>query len=165
MTVSVREARPDEYDAIGELTVAAYSAFPEIVADSGYFDEIRDVVRRAVDCLIFVAVDGDGTVLGGATYVAGPDNPYSEVERDGEAGIRMLAVAPTAQRRGIGTSLAAALIDRARTDGRNGMALLSLPSMTAAHAMYERLGFSREPSRDWEFRPGEFLICFTLPLD
>ena len=165
MTVSVREARPDEYDAISELTVAAYSAFSEIVADAGYMDEIRDVARRAVDCSIFVAVEDDGTVVGGASYVPGPGNPYAEVERDGEAGIRMLAVAPTAQRRGIGTALALALIGRARADGRDGMALLSLASMTAAHATYERLGFRRVPARDWEYTPGAFLLCFALRFD
>ncbi len=165
MTVTVREALPDEYDAIGELTVDAYSAFPEIVADAGYLDEIRDVARRASDCPIYVAIDDDGSVVGGAMYVPGPENPHAEAEREGEAGIRMLAVAPTAHRRGIGTALAAALVDRARSDARARVVLLSLPSMTAAHAMYERLGFRREPSRDWEYRPGEFLVCFTVPLD
>jgi ribosomal protein S18 acetylase RimI-like enzyme len=165
MTVTVRLARPDEFEAIGSLTIDAYSAFPEIVADSEYFEEIRDVARRAVECPIFVAVDDDGTVLGGATYVPGPGNPFAEVERDGEAGIRMLAVAPSAQHGGIGTALAVALIDRARADGRDGMALLSLASMTAAHAMYERLGFRRVPARDWEYIPGGFLLCFVLRFD
>jgi ribosomal protein S18 acetylase RimI-like enzyme len=165
VTVTVREARPEEYAAIGELTVDAYVAFPEMAADSEYAGEIRDVARRALDCPIFVAVDDDGRVLGGATYVPGPGNPYAEVERDGEAGIRMLAVAPKAQHRGIGTALTAALIDRARSDGRDGMAILSLASMTAAHALYERFGFQRVPDRDWEYIPGAFLLCFALRFD
>lgn len=163
--LTVREARPDEYAAIGELIVAAYADFIEIAEDGGYVAELRDVARRARDCPIYAAVDEDGTIVGGATYVPGPGNPWAEVEQVGEAGIRMLAVSPDARRRGIGTLLTAALVDRARADGRGGMALLSLPTMTAAHAMYERVGFRREPSRDWEYRPGAFLWAFVLRFD
>jgi ribosomal protein S18 acetylase RimI-like enzyme len=165
VTVTVREARPDEYAAIGDLIVAAYSDYVEIAEDGDYVSELRDVARRAEDCPIYVAVDEDGTVVGGATYVPGPGNPYAEVERDGEAGIRMLAVSPDARRRGIGTLLTDALVDRARADGRHGMALLSLPTMTAAHAMYERAGFRRDPTRDWEYRPGAYLWAFILRFD
>ena len=165
MTVTVREARPEEYAAIGDLIVAAYADFIEVAEDGGYVAELRDVARRARDCPIYVAVDEDGTVVGGATYVPGPGNPFAEVERDGEAGIRMLAVSPDARRRGIGTLLTDAMVDRARADGCSGMALLSLPTMTAAHAMYERAGFVREPARDWEYRPGAYLWAFALRFD
>jgi ribosomal protein S18 acetylase RimI-like enzyme len=165
VTVTVREALPGEYAAIGDLIVAAYADFIEIAEDGGYVAELRDVAGRARDCPIYTAVDEDGTILGGATYVPGPGNPYAEVERDGEAGIRMLAVSPDARRRGIGMLLTVALIERARADGRRGMALMSLPTMTAAHAMYERAGFQREPARDWEYRPGAYLWAFALRFD
>jgi GNAT superfamily N-acetyltransferase len=162
--VTVREARPEEYDAIGELTVAAYSIFPE-VADQGYLAELRDVAGRAAFCPVYVALDDDGHVVGGATYVPGPDNPLAESERPGEAGIRMLAVAPSAQGQGLGTALASALLERARADGRRGIALLSLPAMTGAHRLYERLGFHRAPDRDWEPAPGLLLLGYALDLE
>ena len=91
-------------------------------------------------------------VLGGAMYVPGPGNPHAEVEREGEAGIRMLAVAPEAQGKGVGRALLDALIARARADGRRGIALLTLDSMTKAHRLYETAGFRRDPERDWEIR-------------
>ena len=150
MAVTVREARPAEYDAIGELTAAAYAIYPEAADDPAYMAELRDVARRAADCPIYVALDEEGRVLGGAMYVPGPDNPHAESERDGEAGIRMLAIAPWAQGRGAGTALTQALVDRARAEGRTGIALLSLPAMTTAHHMYQRLGFRRAEDRDWE---------------
>jgi ribosomal protein S18 acetylase RimI-like enzyme len=165
VTVTVREARPEEYEAIGELTVAAYAIFPEAADDPGYLAELRDVARRAAACPIYAALDDTGKVLGSATYVPGPGNPLAESERPGEAGIRMLAVAPWAQGQGVGTALARALVERARAEGRRGVALLSLPAMQAAHRLYERLGFRRAPGRDWEPAPGLRLLGFELELD
>ena len=166
MGVTVREARSEEFDAIAEVTVAAYASFPETADDPEYVAEQRDVRGRAAVCPIYVAIDEEtGEVVGGATYVPGPDNPWAETEREGEAGIRMLAVAPDAQGRGIGTALTQALLERARGEGKRGVALLTLPAMTAAQRMYERLGFRRAPDRDWEFQPGSMLIGYVLDLD
>jgi hypothetical protein len=36
--------------------------------------------------------------------------------------------------------------------------------MRAAHAIYERLGFTRAPERDWSPLPGVRLLAFTLSL-
>jgi ribosomal protein S18 acetylase RimI-like enzyme len=161
---TIREATPAEYEAVGDVIEAAYWAvgdpkFPD------YVDEVRDVARRARDCPILVAVEkGSGVVLGTVSYVPGPGNPYAEVERDGEAGMRMLAVAPSAQGRGIGPALVTAVVERARADGRRGLAINTRPSMVAAHRMYERYGFVRDPARDWEFEPGEWLWALTLRL-
>jgi GNAT superfamily N-acetyltransferase len=166
MTPVVREAGPAEYEAIGELTVAAYSAFAETSEDGSYVDELRDVAGRARTCPIYVALDpATGRVIGGATYVPGPDNPWAELERAGEAGIRMLAVAPEAQGQGAGTALVAALIARARADGRRGMALYSLASMTSAHRIYGRFGFRRDPARDWEVEPGFVLLAYAIDFE
>lgn len=166
MTVVVREAVPAEYDSIGELTVAAYATHLGRVQEGGYVAELRDVAGRSRACPIYVALDSTtGRVIGGATYVPGPGNPYAEVERDGEAGVRMLAVAPEAQGRGAGTALAEALIARARSEGRRGMALLSMSTMSTAHHLYSRLGFERDPSRDWTVRPGLVLLCFAVDFE
>lgn len=165
VSVRVREARPEEYEAIGELTVAAYAIYQEIEADDGYVRELRAVAARARACPIYAAVDAEGRVLGGAMYVPGPCNPHAEVERDGEAGVRMLAVAPEAQGRGVGRAILEALTARARAERRRGMALLTLDSMTNAHRLYETAGFRRDPERDWEIEPGLFLRCFALAFD
>lgn len=161
--VVVREAVPAEYPAIGEATAAAYAIFPRSADYPEYMAELRDVARRARDCPILVAVDGTtGRVLGGAAYVPGPGNPYAELERDGEAGIRMLAVTPAAQGRGVGRALLTALMDRARAAGRSGMALYTLDTMTVAHQLYAWAGFRRDPSRDWDVEPGLILRCFSI---
>jgi ribosomal protein S18 acetylase RimI-like enzyme len=113
---------------------------------------------------VLVAVDGEGRVLGGATYVPGP-GPYAESEREDEAGIRMLAVAPWAQGRGIGRALTEACMALARSAGRRRIVLLTLDSMTPAHRLYEGLGFRRAPGRDWTPEPRLRLLGYEHDLD
>ena len=162
-TVEVREARPEEYDELGEIAFSAYSAL-DGETDDTYLPEVRDVRRRARKAPVFAAVDADGTLLGTVTYVPGLEHRLAEIAREGEAEFRMLGVAPGAQGRGIGRLLAEAMIERARRDGREAIAVFTRPSMRAAHRLYGSLGFAREPSRDWEFAPGEWLWAYRLEL-
>lgn len=161
--VSIRLLAPeDDAAAIGEMTVAAYLT-NEGDTDRGYHAELRRVARRARHCPVLVAVDEKtGTIVGTVTYVPGPDNPFAELERGDEAGFRMLAVAPGAQGRGIGRALATACVERARAEGRGGLAIFTRPTARPAHALYDSMGLVRDPDRDWEFEPGEWLWAFVL---
>ena len=141
-TFQIRLARPEEFEAIGELTVVAYAAL-EGEVDLEYEAELRDVARRARLVEVMVAAEPDGTLLGTVTYVPGP-GPFAEKERDDEAGFRMLAVAPWAQGRGVGRALVETVVGRARRDGRAGISILTRPTMRAAHHLYE---FTRFPAR------------------
>ena len=161
---SIREIRPDEYLALGEVTVRAYADLLS-PADTQYIAELRDVGSRAGAVPVLVAVDGDGQVLGGVAYVPGPGTPLSEGERAGEAGIRMLAVDPAVAGRGIGRALTVACVSRARAEGRSGMTLYTLPTMTVAHRLYGSLGFRRDPDRDWEYLPGESLWSYAIRIE
>lgn len=164
--VSVREARDDELDAAGAVVAEAYGA-PGVLGEGGhrYLDRVRDARGRARDCPVLVAVDQDaGDLLGCVTYVPCADNPFAELEVEGEAGFRMLGVAVAAQGRGVGRSLVEACIDRARADGRRGLAISTGPGMATAHRLYERLGFRRAPDRDFEPVPGILLWAYVLPL-
>ncbi len=158
---TIREIVPDEFEALGEITVLAY-ANRLSPSDTVYLDELRDVGARAAAVPVLVAVDPEGRVLGGVAYVPGPGTPLSEAEREGEAGIRMLAVDPAVGGRGIGRALTEACMDRARAEGRVGMTLYTLPTMGVAHRLYESLGFRRDPERDWEYMPGESLWSYTI---
>ena len=163
MTLEVRPVRPDEYETVGRLTVAAYESLPgEIVG--GYDRVLADVAGRAEDAVVLVAVD-DGQLVGSVTYVPDESSPFAEDLRDGEAGIRMLGVDPAAHGRGVGWALVHACVERARADGRRGLFLSSTPVMAAAHRLYERAGFVRTPERDWDPWPGFPLWTFarTLP--
>jgi ribosomal protein S18 acetylase RimI-like enzyme len=158
---TIRPVDTDDFGPLGELTVAAYAANRDHLGDE-YTAELRDVAARASVCPVLVAVDREDALLGGVTYVPDPASPMSELERDGEAGIRMLAVDPRAQGLGVGRALTIACLDRARESGRSGMALYTRPANVAAHRLYGSLGFERDPSRDWEYEPGRWLWAFKL---
>jgi GNAT superfamily N-acetyltransferase len=160
--MEVRTARPDEYAALGDLTVAAYEAL-EPGRLGTYANELRDVAARADGVEVLVATDS-GRVLGGVSYVPGPGSPGAEFDDPDAAGIRMLAVAGDARRRGVGAALTQACIDRAVAAGRRQIVLHSTDRMVDAHRLYLRLGFERDPSIDWEPEPDFWLRGFRLRL-
>ncbi|MFP3901376.1 MAG: GNAT family N-acetyltransferase [Acidimicrobiia bacterium] len=162
--MEIREVLPDEHGALGELTVDAYADVHPADDLDDYATELRDVATRAAADLVLVAADGD-ELLGGVTYVAGPGSPSAEFGDADAAGIRMLAVAPGAQRRGVGGALTRACIDRARAAGRAQVVLHSTDAMTAAHRLYERLGFRRDPTMDQVVGDRLWLRGFRLRLD
>jgi ribosomal protein S18 acetylase RimI-like enzyme len=161
--LTVRPVRPGEHDALGQLTVAAYRSVPGDSSTSpSYETALRDVAARARSAVVLVAVDADGSLLGGVTYVPGP-GPLAEFEDDGDAGIRMLAVAPAAHRRGVGRRLVESCVARARADGRRRIVLHTDPAMTAAQALYGSMGFVRAAHLDG-LVPGASLMAYTLDL-
>jgi ribosomal protein S18 acetylase RimI-like enzyme len=163
--IEIREVRPGEHEALARLTVAAYLEVPGVAGDSEYLEELADVVGRAAQVPVLVAVDtATKAVLGGVTYVPGP-GPFAETEQADEAGFRMLAVDPAAQGRGVGRALVEACVARARAAGRRRLVLLTLPTMTSAHALYRSMGFVRDEANDWEFEPGRWLLGFAMDLD
>jgi ribosomal protein S18 acetylase RimI-like enzyme len=165
VTFTIRPVRPEEYEALGELTVAAYHALEDTMHHQDAYDRrLRDVARRATTSCVLVAMAPAGELLGGVTFVSGPDDPYSEELHEGEAGIRMLAVDPAHQGRGIGRALTEACLDRARADGRSRLVLHTGDWMPAAIRLYERMGFHRDPSIDFAPAPGIDLIAYAFDL-
>ena len=155
--LEVRRIRPDEIAAAGEVCVAAYD--PLLTgAEDDYRDRLRDVATREAQAEVWVA-DLDDRVVGVVTYCP-PGSPWREIGRDHEGEFRMLAVHPAAQGSGAGTALARLCEQRAREDGATGMALSSLATMAAAHRIYARLGYVRDPGRDWSPVPGVDLLAF-----
>jgi ribosomal protein S18 acetylase RimI-like enzyme len=164
MSFTIRRPLPAELAGLGDLVVAAYDAIGALEGDDEYVPELRDIARRDREAVVLAAIDDEtGELLGCVTYVPDPANPWAEHLREGEASIRMLAVDPAAQGRGVGSALVAACLDRARGDGRRAVFLHSLPIMTAAQRIYERVGFRRVPERDWVF-PDFLLMGFELEL-
>jgi ribosomal protein S18 acetylase RimI-like enzyme len=162
--ITIREARPDEYAALGELIAEAYRS-TGVAEREEYLDTVRDVAARAGSCTILVAEGAGGELLGGVTYVPGPGGPYAESEGEDEAGFRMLGVAEAARGLGIGRALVQACIDRARASGRRRLVLLTLPTMVAAHRIYDALGFDRAPERDWTLESGTDLLGYEYEIE
>jgi len=126
-----------------------------------YLEVVADARGRADVGEVLVAVDPVGTVLGSVTFAL-PPSPLAELSRPDEGEFRMLGVAPAEQGRGVGAALVQACLDRARGAGRTGVVLCTQDRMTAAHRLYERFGFVRDPDRDWEPLPGITLLAYRL---
>ena len=159
--LTIGPATPADHDRIAELTAGVYVA--EGYASPEYARELADVAGRADRADLLVARDGDGTVVGSVALVLSGD--FGEITRsDDEAAFRMLVVDPSVQGRGVGQALVEACLERARAAGKRLMVLSTAPPMTSAHRLYERLGFTRLPERDWSPAPGIDLRVYALPL-
>jgi ribosomal protein S18 acetylase RimI-like enzyme len=144
----IRLIHADECDALAHVTVDAYRHLDNSEPLGPYEDELRNVEARRLDSEVYVVLDEDGALMGGVTYVPGPDHAMAEFSEPGGCGIRMLAIDPRFQGRGAGRALVETCISRAREQRRERIILHSTPTMTLAQAMYVRLGFERIPELD-----------------
>ncbi|MGW7100545.1 GNAT family N-acetyltransferase [Streptomyces sp. NPDC054838] len=166
MDITIRRALPSQYEALGDITAAAYLGDGLLTygEDDPYLARLRDVAGRAAAAEVFVAALGDGRVVGGVTFAA-PGSPLCDIAGPDEAEFRMLAVAREGRGRGAGEALVRACIDRARAlEGVRRLVLSTTPDMLGAHRIYERLGFVRSPERDWEPVPDLPLLTYGLAL-
>ncbi|MET9633949.1 GNAT family N-acetyltransferase [Lentzea sp. NPDC006480] len=161
----IRPATEADLPAVGSVTVEAYRVNGYLEGTDDYADTLADSAARFRDAELLVAVDESGAVLGSVTVVH-PGTPYAEISQPGELEFRMLSVAASARGRGVGEALVRTVIDRARAAGVGQVVLSSSEKMAAAHRLYERLGFTRLPERDWAPLPGVKLMAYAygMPL-
>jgi ribosomal protein S18 acetylase RimI-like enzyme len=154
--VIVRDAAPGEHGAIRAVLEAAYRQFASQVPASiydPYIADILDLDTRARDGRLLVA-ERAGHIVGTVTF-------YDDAAAEGVgwpagwAGLRALGVDPAARGLGIGRLLMDACVDRARQAGASVLCLHTAVIMTAAIALYERMGFQRVP--EFDFTPHAYL--------
>jgi ribosomal protein S18 acetylase RimI-like enzyme len=156
----LREADEGDAAAVTALWTEAYAdAGPEGRRDPYALQEYFAVAASA---RVTVAVDEAGEVVAVAALFA-PGAPGRSVAEPGEAEFARLAVATGARRRGVGRILVGHATERARGLGAERVVLWSRPYQTAAHALYESLGWRRVPERDGDDRDGRRLV-FALDL-
>ena len=158
--ITVRPAHTDELAEVGELTVRAYAEW--LVADDFYVRHLRDAATRAREAELYVALLG-GDLAGTVTFCP-QESPWSELARPGEGEFRMLAVDPAHRRQGVAEALVGVCLERSRELGYDGVVLSSLAVQAPAQRIYERLGFRRDPDRDWSPVDGVDLMAFVLRL-
>ncbi|HET8680883.1 MAG TPA: GNAT family N-acetyltransferase [Micromonosporaceae bacterium] len=165
MGVRVRPARPADHAGGARLTVAAYRADGQLAEETGgYADVLADVAARdGAGELLVAEDDGTGQVLGSVTYCR-PGSAYVQLAREGEAEFRMLAVDPAAQGRGVGAALVRACLARAEADGCIAVVICTRDFAEPAKRLYARLGFVRDPARDWCPVPDVHLLALRIAL-
>jgi ribosomal protein S18 acetylase RimI-like enzyme len=167
--VEIRDARPDEFEELGDLRVAAYRADGFLSPQSTYAPILRALGADGLD-VVLVAVDGPDSATGnkrilGTVMLQGSTENGKILEGPDEAEIRALAVAPDARGTGLGRRLLAAVIARAAAAGIERVMLLTEPDMKAAQHLYRQAGFTRLPDRDWSPEPGLTLLAYALELE
>lgn len=162
--VTIRPAVPADYPAIAALTVAAYRHDRQVSPGHPYEAVLANVADRASAGELLVAEDPDtGAVLGSVLFVL-PGSRFAELSGPGEAEFRTLAVAPEAQRRGVGQALTRACLERAMAHGCKAVVISTRDIAFAAQRMYAQLGFVRTPERDWQPRPEINLWALRIDL-
>jgi ribosomal protein S18 acetylase RimI-like enzyme len=157
----IREARPDELAAVGLLTRTAYAA-----ADLGsdeYLAHVQDAAGRAAVATTLLVAEANGALVGTVTLAAA-GTPYADIARPGEYEFRMLAVAPAAGGRGVGSTLVRVCQERARAEGARRLVCSVEDKNSAGLRLYQRLGYVREPERDWVPEPGVSLLVLGVEL-
>jgi len=167
----IRNAKPDEFEAIGQLMVDVYSqlkGFPNRTEQPGYYMMLANIgdFTEKENTELLVAISEENIVVGGVVHFSDMANYGSggtATTIKNASGFRLLAVDPETRSNGIGRLLCEACINRAKNLNQNELIIHSTESMKIAREMYKRLGFVRFKAID--FMQGELPVFgFKLEL-
>jgi ribosomal protein S18 acetylase RimI-like enzyme len=179
MPITIRDARSDDLDDIARVSSAAYEQYmPASDADvtpeyrkafDAYRGDIADVRSRFGSADTIVAED-DGVIMGAVTFY--PPNARAAYPTEAEhedwpsdwAAFRLLAVDPTSRGKGIGRALTEECLRRARALGAPVIGLHTTSLMEVARALYQRMGWVREPKYDFYPMPDFCVEAYVLEL-
>jgi ribosomal protein S18 acetylase RimI-like enzyme len=162
----VRDAHADERDKVETLTRLAYDEFATAMEPSAWKaleSAMNAVLRDSADAQIIVA-DDDGRIVGSVFLYPANARPYGDGDVLASPEFRLLAVAPNARGRGVARALVEECIRRAKAHGATELGLHTSKSLTAAIALYERLGFTRVPERDFQPEGAELVQGYRIGL-
>lgn len=165
MTLVVREARPEDDAAIGEVLVSGYLAayrkkMPHVVVSEARRADLRDLAGRRGFATILVA-ELDGRVVGSVALLK-PGVPRSEAWIPGAADLRYLATDPSVQGRGLAGPLLDEIERIARDEWRVPAVCLHVRQGNLGVArLYQSRGYVRAPEGDL-IKPGVSLEAWAL---
>lgn len=157
MTYIIRDAKPSEFETIGELMVTVYAqleGFPKPDEQPKYYHMLAHIGEwtKKPEVRLLVAVDTNGKVGGGVVYFGNMQyygsGGTAKFEQQA-AGFRLLAVATEARGKGLGRQLSASCVDIATKEGKKKVVIHSTKAMQVAWAMYEQMGFKRAIDLDF----------------
>jgi ribosomal protein S18 acetylase RimI-like enzyme len=166
VTVIVREARPEDDAAVGEILVAGYltryaQKMPEVVLSDRRKAELRDVASKRARAVVLVA-ELEGKVAGTVALFR-PGAPESEAWLPDAWDLRHLAVDPAVQGRGLSKPLLDRAEGIARDSGARHVCLHVRRGNLGVAALYRSRGYVRAPEGDLDL-PEVRLDAYYLPL-
>lgn len=156
----LREADKRDAGAIADLWTEAYFREGEGGRTAPYAE--ADFFEMAQHSQVFVA-EREGAVIGVVALTA-PGAAGRAVAQSDEAELSRLVVSASARRLGAGRALVDHCHEIAAAAGWTEIALWSRRYQTAAHRLYESLGYERVPERDLTDESGHERLVFRLSL-
>lgn len=156
----IRAADKPDAEAIVDLWTEAYFREGEGGRTTPYAK--GDFFETTQHSQVFVA-EREGAVLG-VVALAAPGAACRAVARSDEAELSRLVVSAAARRLGVGRALVEHCHQVAEVAGWRAIALWSRRYQSAAHRLYESLGYQRAPERDRSDESGHERLVFRRPL-
>ena len=153
----IRRAGLADAEHVGVLTERVYRRGGW--GSERYSRALLDGRSRIEDAIVLVATVDEAIV--GTVTVALPETTMAHMAHADEVEVRMLAVDEAARGRGIANLLMEECETLAKAQGVKGVVLCTEPDMYAAHRLYQRRGYVRQPDRDWEV-DGTPLMAYRL---
>jgi ribosomal protein S18 acetylase RimI-like enzyme len=159
--LQIRDARTEERSTMRALTLAAYEEYATIMPLPAWVG-LRGAIINALDTESaaerIVALQ-DGVLVGSVMLFPPQTDAYGDMTgKASHPELRLLAVVHAARGQGVGRALTEACIARARQMGATELGLHTSDSLQAAIRLYERMGFTRAPDRDFQPAPGTELV-------
>ena len=150
---------PEEDQAIASLLIQSF-------IEEGYTERANAAqltspteLRKRGNILLAHSLSETDEILG-MVILAQRTNSARQVAGLNEAELQLLAVHPFARRQGLASRLIEACELMALASGYQRMVLSTQPGMKAAHRVYERLSYRRNPMRDWARSDGRSFLVY-----
>jgi predicted N-acetyltransferase YhbS len=163
----IRDARPEDRDAVRELTLAAYGEYAQVMEPSAWA-ELRGALLAALASdapAERIVAEHEGRIVGSVMLFPAQTDVYAgHADPVRWPELRLLAVAADARGLGVGRALVDECVRRARASGADTLGLHTSRSMRAAIRLYQRLGFVRDPAHDFQPAGAELVEAYRLAL-
>jgi len=165
----IRDARSKDYDEILKVTLSAFQEHAALMPL--HWESYRQgIIARLSDVKPAeqIVAEKDSTIVGtvllfpvGTVFTMPDRAPITLVYPE----VRLLAVAPSAQGRGVGAALMSECIRRTIISGAAALTLHTTDVMHVARRMYEQIGFVRAPELDFHSTKDLIIKGYRLNLD
>ncbi|WP_078381565.1 GNAT family N-acetyltransferase [Sutcliffiella halmapala] len=149
----LRDALTSELLFIRQQRVAAYSEYADALPED-HWNALKQSILSEADLqpgVEIIVAEIAGEIVGSVVLFPPKIKAY---EGFGDAldhsEIRMLAVAPTAQGKGVASSLVTECMNRTKNKGHRSIGLHTGEFMANAIKLYKQFGFQRIPEHDFE---------------
>ncbi|WP_342429684.1 GNAT family N-acetyltransferase [Neobacillus sp. FSL H8-0543] len=149
----IRDAYESELSFIRSQRVQSYEEHKKSIPME-HWNALKQAISSEADNLPGVeriVAELEGEIVGSVVLFPAKTDAYEgAIDELDYPEIRMLAVAPEMQGKGVATALVSESIQRTRARGYHVIGLHTGQFMAGAIRLYERLGFVRQPQFDFE---------------